>query len=363
LLGKTDPVGAGDTVVSALACCLGAGIKPAEAAEFAVLAAAVTVQKLLQTGTATGAEILAQASDAEYIYRPELSENAVMAKYLRNSEVEICCKPSELPQGAISHVIFDHEGTVSVLRQGWDEVMARLMERSILGARPERVGESLRRTVRERVREYVGETAGRQTIVQMEALVEMIREFHLVPQGGILDKIQYMDLYLADLRKVVRRRLRKLERGELDYEDFTIKGAVPFLKRLREKGVTLYLTSGTETEDVEAEAKALGYAEVFNGGIYGTTGVMSRYPKKIVLRTILRDIHIEGSELAFFGDGPIEMQECRKYGGTSVGIASDEIRRHGLNEEKRTRLVKAGAHLIIPDYSECDKLIEFLFSN
>ncbi|UCE07951.1 MAG: carbohydrate kinase, partial [bacterium] len=53
-----DPVGAGDTVVSALALCLGAGLKAAEAAEFANLAAAVTVQKLFMTGTASGKEML-----------------------------------------------------------------------------------------------------------------------------------------------------------------------------------------------------------------------------------------------------------------------------------------------------------------
>jgi len=46
LLKKLDPVGAGDTVTSALALCLGAGVSPREAAEFANFAAAVTVQKL-----------------------------------------------------------------------------------------------------------------------------------------------------------------------------------------------------------------------------------------------------------------------------------------------------------------------------
>lgn len=58
LPGPLDPVGAGDTVTSALAACLGGGVSPAEAAEFANLAAAVTVQKHFQTGTASGEEIL-----------------------------------------------------------------------------------------------------------------------------------------------------------------------------------------------------------------------------------------------------------------------------------------------------------------
>ncbi|MFO7692180.1 MAG: PfkB family carbohydrate kinase [Vicinamibacterales bacterium] len=68
LRGPTDNVGAGDTVTAALALCLGAGFPPAEAAGFANLAAAVTVQKLRQTGTASPEEVLAMAA---YVLRAE----------------------------------------------------------------------------------------------------------------------------------------------------------------------------------------------------------------------------------------------------------------------------------------------------
>jgi len=56
--GPTDPVGAGDTTVAAIALGLAAGATPQEAGELAALAAAVTVRKLRQTGTATPEEIL-----------------------------------------------------------------------------------------------------------------------------------------------------------------------------------------------------------------------------------------------------------------------------------------------------------------
>jgi rfaE bifunctional protein kinase chain/domain len=58
LQGKLDTVGAGDTTISAITLCLAAGIPVDEAALFANLAAAVTVQKLYTTGTATGEEIM-----------------------------------------------------------------------------------------------------------------------------------------------------------------------------------------------------------------------------------------------------------------------------------------------------------------
>ena len=58
LKNKLDTVGAGDTTISALTLCLAAGIPPVESATFANLAAAVTVQKLFTTGTASGEEII-----------------------------------------------------------------------------------------------------------------------------------------------------------------------------------------------------------------------------------------------------------------------------------------------------------------
>ena len=56
-----DPVGAGDTVVSALAAVLGGGGDARSAGRLANLAASVTVRKLQTTGTATPAEIRAAA--------------------------------------------------------------------------------------------------------------------------------------------------------------------------------------------------------------------------------------------------------------------------------------------------------------
>ncbi len=63
LRGEVDTVGAGDTVVAAFGACLGAGASPADALAVANLAAAVTAQKLRQTGTASLTEILALLDD------------------------------------------------------------------------------------------------------------------------------------------------------------------------------------------------------------------------------------------------------------------------------------------------------------
>ena len=359
LLKKLDIVGAGDTVTSALALCLGAGVRPAEAAEFANFAAAVTVQKLFQTGTASGDEILEVAKDVDYIYQPELASDLRHARYLDGSEIELCWE--SMPQARIKHAVFDHDGTVSTLRQGWEQVMAPVMMRAILGEKYKTANENLYDQVRNRVLDYIDKSTGIQTIIQMETLVEMVKEFGLVPGDEIRDRVGYKKIYNDALMEVVNKRIDKFKSGEFDINDYTIKGVLQFLEALRNKGIKLYLASGTDCDDVVAESKTLGYAELFDGGIYGSVGDIARDSKKMVIEKIMTENKLRGPELAVFGDGPVEIRECRKRDGIAVGVATDEVRRHGLNPEKRARLVKAGAHIIVPDFSQQDKLIKLLF--
>ena len=358
LLKKLDIVGAGDTVTSALALCLGAGVEPAEAAEFANCAAAVTVQKLFQTGTASAAEIVEIGKDPDYIYQPELASDIRSARYYENTEIELCCE--SIPSGQIRHAVFDHDGTISTLRQGWERIMAPVMIKAILGDDYRTADETLYHKVRNRVLDYIDKSTGVQTIVQMEALVEMVAEFGLVPAEKIHDKFGYKQIYNDALMELVNRRIERFKCGELDIYDYTIKGAMDLLRALKQMGTKLYLASGTDRQDVVAESEALGYADLFDGGIYGSVGDIAKYSKKMVIEKIMAENNLAGPELAVFGDGPVEIRECRKRQGIAVGVASDEIRRHGLNSEKRTRLITAGAHIVVPDFSQQTRLLDML---
>ncbi len=359
ILRKTDPVGAGDTSVSAIVGALAAGAGVLEAAALANFAAAVTVQKLRQTGTAAPAEIVEIGADADYVYRPELADDPRRARHLNSSEIELVGQNLEL--GRIEHVVFDHDGTISVLRQGWEAVMEPMMARAILGPSYMTADEPLYQRVVARVRDYIDKSTGVQTVVQMQALVEMVREYGCVPPDQVLDGLGYKAIYNKALLEVVRERLEKLRRGELEISDLTLKGAVGVLHMLRRRGVTLYLASGTDRQDVIAEAAALGYAELFDGRIYGALGDVRKYSKKMVIDRILTENKLAGPELACIGDGPVELRETRKRGGIAVGVASDEVRRYGLNRQKRSRLIKAGADLIVPDFSQAEQLTNFLF--
>jgi rfaE bifunctional protein kinase chain/domain len=358
LLKKLDPVGAGDTVTAALALCLGAGVSPAEAAAFANFAAAVTVQKLFQTGTADGEEILAVARDPDYVYRPELAENPRQARYVPDTEIELC--EESIPLGRVRHAVFDNDGTISTLRQGWDQVMAPVMIRAVLGDRYESADQGLYRKVEQRVLDYIDKSTGIQTIAQMQALVELVQEFGLVPPQKVLDRFGYKRVYNDALMEMVGQRVARLKRGRLNSDDFTIKGAVEFCRALRERGVTLYLASGTDHEDVVAESQALGYTKLFDGGIYGAVGDIANCSKKMVIDRIMSEHGLSGPELAVFGDGPVELRESRKRDGLAIGLATDEVRRYGLNPDKRARIIKAGAHIVVPDFSQPAELLRLL---
>ena len=358
LPGKTDPVGAGDTFVSALAAITATGTNLNAAAFVSNLAAAVTAQKLFQTGTASGKEILTLGTTASYVYRPELAESPHRAKHLNGSELEVILEPP--PSMNIRYAIFDHDGTISTLREGWEAIMEPMMMRAILGALHETADEALYKRIKHRVAFFIERTTGIQTITQMHGLVELVREFGLVPEDGVQTPVGYKQVYNKELIKLVNHRMAKLDRGELDISDFTIKGAVPFLHSLREAGVRLYLASGTDDDDVKKEAAHLGYADLFDGGIYGSIGQVANDAKKVVLERILGEIGGAFDQVIAFGDGPVEIRETTRRGGYSVGVASDEVRRFGMNLDKRSRLIRAGAHAIIPDFSQTEPLWSFL---
>ncbi|GAB2769112.1 hypothetical protein GCM10027275_09750 [Rhabdobacter roseus] len=361
LTAKLDTVGAGDTAISAITLCLAAGIAPGEAAELANFASAVTVQKLFRTGTASGEEILAISQAPDYNFQVDLANNPREAVYVPGTEFELC-DPAILEQlGHIKYAVFDHDGTISTLREGWEEVMEPVMMKAILGDQYDQVDQGTFASLLEDVRDFINKTTGIQTIYQMDGLAQMVREFGYVPEDQVLDKFQYKQIYNDALMEQVDQRMNKRLSGELGTEDYTLKGAVDFLRALKARGVELYLASGTDVDDVINEARVLGYADLFEGKIYGALRDYTKFSKRMVIEKIIADNQLEGKELMVLGDGPDEIREGRRSGGVAIGIISNEVRRYGPNLAKRPRLVRAGAHLIIPDFSQGEQLLNLLF--
>ncbi len=358
ILTRVDPVGAGDTCIATIAAALAAGANPLEAGMLANLASSVTVTKIKQTGTASPREILRVGTDPDYIYNPELAADCTKATFLSDTEFEVV-NPN-IVREKFKYVIFDQDGTISTLRQGWQSIMKNIFIKEILGNKFRTCDKSIYNKVVERVRDYIDKSTGVQTIIQMGVLVEMVKEFGFIPKEKILDKFGYKKIYNGELMKLVNKRIEKLKKGELNVSDYTIKGAINFIEVLYRNGVKLYLTSGTDREDALSEVKILGYGKYFGDRIYGSVSDITKYSKKLVIERIIRENNLSGPELVCFGDGPVEIRETKKHNGIAIGIASDEVRRFGLNIEKRKRLIEAGADLIIPDYSQAKKLLSYL---
>ncbi len=357
ILGRTDAVGAGDAVVAALAAMLGGRQSPQVAARVANIAAMITTRKLQATGTATPEEILAEGADPDYIYAPELAAMPHLAKFAQGSGIEIARPlPANL---AIRICIFDHDGTLSTLRAGWEGIMESMMLQAILGEDSERINATKAAEVQREVHQFIDQSAGVQTLAQMHALIALVHKFGYVKPDAILDAAGYKRLFNEELMKVVRGRIEQLRSGQLGPEHFQIRYAALFLRALHQRGVTLYLASGTDQADVLAEAQALGYAGYFEGHVFGAADTLQD-AKRAVLERMMGEQGLSGHEFAMFGDGPLEIRETRKRGGVAVGLASDEAHSAGVNPSKRKRLVRAGADLIIADYSAHESLLKLL---
>jgi hypothetical protein len=65
--------------------------------------------------------------------------------------------------------------------------------------------------------------------------------------------------------------------------------------------------------------------------------------------------------LVAFGDGYVEIEDTKAAGGIAVGVASNEAARLGIDDWKRSRLISAGADVIVPDFREQRRLLAYLF--
>ena len=270
---------------------------------------------------------------------------------LPGTQIEIL---NQVERGRFKYALFDFDGTVSLLREGWPRIMGPVMVEMICGETkptPE---------IEQEVRDYIDESTGIQTILQMEHLVEMVRAHGLVPEDKMLDAYGYKEIYNDRLMVPVRDRIARLKSGQLTLEQVTVRGSLEFLKRLRERGITMYVFSGTDRDDVRNEAKVVTAAPYFDE-IWGALRTVEEYSKDKVIKELIAAHQLHGAEVLIVGDGPVEIRNAKENGCVALGVASDEAAGHGWNEEKHRRLTRAGADILIPDFGEIDALLQYLF--
>jgi phosphoglycolate phosphatase len=257
------------------------------------------------------------------------------------------------PRGQFRFVHFDFDGTLSLIREGWPQVMIPMMV-EVLRASGASEDDA---TLTACVEDFVMRLNGRQTIYQMIQLAEEVKK-----RGGQpLEPLAYKHEYHARLMKRIQRRLDALSSGEARPSDWTVPGSHAMLTRLRERGMTLYLASGTDVAFVKNEAELLGLTPHFGEHIYGALDDYKSFSKKMIIERILQENNLRGEELLGFGDGFVEIEEVKRVGGVAVAVASDEAKREGIHAWKRDRLVRAGADIVIGDYRCLDALMDLLF--
>ncbi len=271
--------------------------------------------------------------------------------YISGTDIEIIRKKYVSCSPKI--MIFDLDGTISTLREGWDTAMHDMMLGAVLGDRAAVESASVISGISERVNALIDHTAGIQTIMQMKELKDLITQMGFVEPEKIEEPRAYKEQFAQVLTKLIESRVKAYRNGTLDAEAITIFGAIPFLEEMSSLQVNMFLVSGTDLSEIEKEAELVGFKDLFDGGIFGSIGDIHHDPKKVTFRRIRESLgeDITPEQVVVFGDGPVEMREAKENGFIAVGLVSDEKRRKGINMKKRARLVAGGADYLIPDFS------------
>lgn len=252
---------------------------------------------------------------------------------------------------AIRYALFDFDGTISLIREGWQDIMipyfCEVISETNGGESPE--------AIRECVRDFVDTLTGKQTIYQCIRLNDEV-----VKRGGTKrDPMVYKREYLRRLDERISSRKAALAAGTAQPEDYLVPGVKDFVRLLQSRGIRCYLASGTDEKDVLYEAHLLGLDGDFGGGIHGARdAAVLVCSKEMVIRDMIEREKIKPHELVSFGDGYVEVELVAQLGGLAIGAATNEQSRRGVNSWKRERLIKAGARAIIPDFRASEDIYQ-----
>jgi phosphoglycolate phosphatase-like HAD superfamily hydrolase len=252
-------------------------------------------------------------------------------------------------------VLFDFDGTLSLIRQGWPEIMTPMFVEML----PPLPGES-EADRRRLCLDDIMRLNGKQTIYQMIQLAERIRERGGEPK----EPLWYKHEYLRRLNERIAERLEGLEAGTMQPDDWLVFGSRKLLVQLRARGLPMYLASGTDEPFVKREAALLGLSPFFEDRIYGALDDYKQFSKKMIIDRLLQENQIPGGQLLSFGDGYVEIQNTKEVGGLAVAVASDEANNGSgrIDGWKRERLLGVGADVVIADFRDAEILLNTLLA-
>ena len=275
-------------------------------------------------------------------------------RFLNGTQIELIrdVVPAEPPE----HVLFDFDGTLSLIREGWIDVMATMMVEVLQATNTSESPERLR----EVVIEFIQRLTGKQTIYQMFQLAEEVRQRGGKPK----EPLEYKQDYHRRLMERIHDRREALRSERTAPDSMLVPYATDLLSALQDKGLQLYVASGTDQYYVEEEITLLELDRFFADHVYGALEDHRAFSKAMVIERILRENNVDGTRLLGFGDGYVEIENIKSVGGIAVAVASDEAERSGRPDPwKRDRLIGIGADIVIPDYQDYAALLLYLWKS
>jgi phosphoglycolate phosphatase-like HAD superfamily hydrolase len=196
------------------------------------------------------------------------------------------------------------------------------------------------------------------SICQMERCAQLVRE-----RGGVPPAPErLLAEYQRRLDEKIEQRTGMILNAEVPCERFVVFGARALLEVLEERGLRLFILSGTREDRVRREAALLDLTRYFGRHIYGSPPSPAQFSKRDVLMRLVEQEKIPPAQLLSFGDGPVELEHTKQMGGMAVGVASDEENNGSgkMDPLKRRQLSLAGADVMIADYRDAKTLMEHL---
>ncbi len=228
-------------------------------------------------------------------------------------------------------MLFDFDGTLSLIRQGWPEVMVPMFVEAL----PRLPGETDDQ-VEQMVLDDIMRLNGKQTIYQMIQLAERIEE-----RGGqAREPLWYKHEYLRRLEAHIGARTAGLESGAIRGRSASGPWGAPAARtpaRPRPSSLPGQRDRPIGRETARPRSSTSRATSVRN--IYGALDDYKQFSKKMIIDRILREHGITGRQLLSFGDGYVEIENTKQVGGLAVAVASDEAHNGSgrVDEWKRRR--------------------------
>lgn len=257
-------------------------------------------------------------------------------------------------RGPFRAAVFDFDGTLSLIREGWPQIM---VDRMLAHLREQNLVREPEAECAAHLLAFVMALNGHPTIKQMERFAEEVS----ARGGAPAPPDAYLRDYLEALSFTVRGRWIGLQVGASRVEDWVVPHAHAALARLLELGLQPVVASGTDLAHVSHEVELLKLAPFVADRVFAPQDNDANFRKRDVIARTLETSGVAGTELLGFGDGVVETQEVKRAGGVAVGVASVPAGSRGVHAGKRETLIAAGADLIVPDYEHAPALLAWLW--